>query len=1168
MMRFTVRMQQSKSIILLALSILLPTYYNTNEVRLIQEPPNIQLLERFLEQILDKNDYLKLARILLEDHYSMKTKVVVETSGNINASKVDRGICNYWLSSKGKQPVTWNTFISAIDEIGLSELATDILKQIDANYLTVNAIISSSYPILIQETPNLVIFEYLGIFDLIYDYSNFGLLLLEDKLGTKTKHITQEYSNDIAIINKEICRQWLQGEGKQPVTWRTFIQVMNITNQVHDLADDLFGLIDVNYIDAVLSLTYTHPSIIDATKKLRADYEHLALFEFNPTGTQFLNISFRHAGENETSLGHLLSIADVLSEIKYSKAVLVTGQPGTGKTTILRYLSKMWAAGRALSECEIVLFIPLHDREKVTSMEVLMGKFMNSLMDINSISKEIQMKHGAGVCFLLDSYQWNFYDDYVDKLLQGRTLNKSVRILTARPNKFAETLIAVDKYFEIVGFKKSDLPLYLKFVTSDNHTLQHAVLALWNDQPYVKELCTFPLLFPMVLSIVQGGNSESPLETRTQIYIAFVLKTIFQYKIERPYYFVKHCVTRDHPSVNMCATFKALINASFEMVFNGQQNYADRINDEILQSLKNQGFVSTETDKYTKFTFTHPTFGEFLAALHLATLPLEEQLFYATLYTQSWYSAFQFYLGIHGSFFESNITFLSPILQRTSLFYSNEPWHYSELCNYSLNVEVFELFSESAATKDKKMSFLMKEAGVFVNRTLCIYSDTFKHHSTFNFKSISNLQFTESTYGNSITIENLDRISNLTQLWYCLKFGFQETNDCSAFPGVTSFHFSVRNPDDDIELDHILQSFSTLKSLYLELFFVRYDLNLVANLLKNQRLQCIDLTVSGLPLKYGDLVHTITERQVIPGVSGLTLVGRSVVVEHSFVDMIFSIFGYVSTQAITLFQRYLTSKVSEHYDSCTVIPLKNTLMDPDKLRWLKIDGASQFQECKDYVDFTSLLNGLWKLKHLHISEVNVGQSKLDIFLKEGAPNLNLATLEISHYQIKDSEMIEVVKNLPISLQDLILVNVGLNDHSVGVLSKVLNNLTNLRSLKLKGTSMTGESLRILVTVLTPLVHLKSLDLSNNPKAFENRSSLEALAQLTHLHRLNLNGCEVKTEHKSWFLKALSNWTRLESLSFCSHSRYGFWKKDYKADFTKEVTNLTKLKYYTGWNCVV
>ena len=54
------------------------------------------------------------------------------------------------------------------------------------------------------------------------DYEKFGTLLLEDEKGNKVKNIKVSEHGDPVDITVEILKQWLQGKGKEPVTWRTF----------------------------------------------------------------------------------------------------------------------------------------------------------------------------------------------------------------------------------------------------------------------------------------------------------------------------------------------------------------------------------------------------------------------------------------------------------------------------------------------------------------------------------------------------------------------------------------------------------------------------------------------------------------------------------------------------------------------------------------------------------------------------------------------------------------------------------------------------------------------------------------------------------------------------------------------------------------------------------
>ena len=58
-------------------------------------------------------------------------------------------------------------------------------------------------------------------------YSKLGPLLLNDSMGAVTSAIASQYQRDAVAINQEILTRWLQGQGKQPVTWSTLIDVLN-----------------------------------------------------------------------------------------------------------------------------------------------------------------------------------------------------------------------------------------------------------------------------------------------------------------------------------------------------------------------------------------------------------------------------------------------------------------------------------------------------------------------------------------------------------------------------------------------------------------------------------------------------------------------------------------------------------------------------------------------------------------------------------------------------------------------------------------------------------------------------------------------------------------------------------------------------------------------------
>ena len=68
------------------------------------------------------------------------------------------------------------------------------------------------------------------------DYEKLGIQLLHDDNGTIVAGIQSKKRDDPYDIMVEILRQWLQGKGRKPVTWRTLVECLEDTN-LHVAAD-------------------------------------------------------------------------------------------------------------------------------------------------------------------------------------------------------------------------------------------------------------------------------------------------------------------------------------------------------------------------------------------------------------------------------------------------------------------------------------------------------------------------------------------------------------------------------------------------------------------------------------------------------------------------------------------------------------------------------------------------------------------------------------------------------------------------------------------------------------------------------------------------------------------------------------------------------------------
>ena len=69
-------------------------------------------------------------------------------------------------------------------------------------------------------------------------YKIFGTFLLEDDRGAKVDNIIRECRERAEDINTKILHEWLNGRGKQPVTWATLVEVLN-NIELSTLAGDI-----------------------------------------------------------------------------------------------------------------------------------------------------------------------------------------------------------------------------------------------------------------------------------------------------------------------------------------------------------------------------------------------------------------------------------------------------------------------------------------------------------------------------------------------------------------------------------------------------------------------------------------------------------------------------------------------------------------------------------------------------------------------------------------------------------------------------------------------------------------------------------------------------------------------------------------------------------------
>ena len=253
-------------------------------------------------------------------------------------------------------------------------------------------------------------------------------------------------------------------------------------------------------------------------------------------------------------------------------------------------------------------------------------------LDLEGLSKEIKQREGAGACFLLDSYdEWIWKKDFIHQLFFEFNLHFSLCILTSRPSTLYVKQSGIE-YITMTGFKSANLELYLETLSTDTRVI-NSIISLWNSNHFIKEMCTLPLNMAMLISIVTN-DENLVFNTKTEIYSAFMNVTVNHFIHRHPGWNTVSlwaCILNesDSHSNNLCKAFTELHRVAFEMFVNQTDTFPDC--EDVNRDIDKLGFVKitkvTSNGNKVRYTFYHPTFQEFFAAIHLLSLKKEELLY-------------------------------------------------------------------------------------------------------------------------------------------------------------------------------------------------------------------------------------------------------------------------------------------------------------------------------------------------------------------------------------------------------------------------------------------------------------------------------------------------------------------------------------------------------------
>ncbi|XP_033122224.1 protein NLRC5-like [Anneissia japonica] len=173
--------------------------------------------------------------------------------------------------------------------------------------------------------------------------------------------------------------------------------------------------------------------------------------------------------------GRPTSLTEALEVIKSTDSckVLITGEGGMGKTTLLKYIAYQWATDdeHVLADKLLFLINIREIKEGKSFLELIMDEidskeiiYRNNLScdSFNPVERFL-VTHDDEIIFLLDGYDEleRNAKDPID-LFKKRELRKSMVVITSRPDNTADLIKYCDVHIEVKGFSQSNIKKYIQ----------------------------------------------------------------------------------------------------------------------------------------------------------------------------------------------------------------------------------------------------------------------------------------------------------------------------------------------------------------------------------------------------------------------------------------------------------------------------------------------------------------------------------------------------------------------------------------------------------------------------------------------------------------------------------------------------------------------------------
>ena len=330
------------------------------------------------------------------------------------------------------------------------------------------------------------------------------------------------------------------------------------------------------------------------------------------------------------------------ADSQLQRSILVEGSPGVGKSILLKHIAYLWAKGELLTSIEFLFLLHLRDPsvQQMDSLHSLVCHFYHYDKQASQVTSYVAQDSGESVAILLDGYDelppGLRENSFIDGLLQRKILPACVIVVSSRPHASVHLHDNFNCQVEILGFSEQDQQLFIEHSLKDQpHKISELKQYLKNHST-ISNLCFIPFNITILLFLYKN-KEERPLPTNpTGLYNLFICLTICRHLAKSGIILneeIKDLNSFPQPYsniINQLSKFAFRALGSNQLVFNLAEIKKecpdiDKTSNGfgLLQAVEHVG----RTSKFLSFNFIHLSMQEFLAAHHVATLSLSEELF-------------------------------------------------------------------------------------------------------------------------------------------------------------------------------------------------------------------------------------------------------------------------------------------------------------------------------------------------------------------------------------------------------------------------------------------------------------------------------------------------------------------------------------------------------------